>query len=77
MKDGLTYYGYTLPLGSAGNSGGPIYLSQFSFLGIDPRGLNDAYANYEVQTKNHALINYEYCKANPQNIMHTQILVGV
>ena len=67
MQDGRTYYGYTLPLGSAGDSGGPIYLSQFSFLGIDPRGLNDGYANYETQTKNHALINHEYCKANPQN----------
>ena len=66
-KDGRTYYGYTLPLGSAGDSGGPIYLSQFSFLGIDPRGLSDAYANYETQTKNHALINHGYCKLNPQN----------
>lgn len=65
MKDGRTYYEYTLPLGSAGDSGGPLYLSQFSFLGINPMGLNDAYANYDTQTKNHALINHAYCKANP------------
>ena len=67
IKDGRTYYEYTLPLGSAGDSGGSLYLSQFSFLGIDPRGLNDTYANYETQTKNHALINHAYCKANPLN----------
>lgn len=65
MKDGRTYYEYTLPLGSAGDNGGSLYLSQFSFLGINPKGLNDAYANYETQTKNHALINHAYCKANP------------
>jgi len=67
MKDGRTYYGHTLPCGQAGDSGGPLYLSQFSFLGINPRGLSDEYANYETQTKNHALINYEHCKANPLN----------
>ena len=67
MKDGRTYFGFTLPLGSAGDSGGSLYISQFAFLGIDPRGLTDVYANYETQTRNHALINHAYCKANPLN----------
>lgn len=67
MKDGRTYYGFTLPLGTAGDSGGSLYISQFSFLGVDPRGLSDAYANYETQTRNHALINHAHCKANPLN----------
>ena len=35
-------------------------------MGIDPNGLSDQYANYETQTTNHTLINYEYCKANPR-----------
>lgn len=65
MKDGLTYYGYSLPLGNQGDNGGSLYLSQFSFLGLDPRGLKDGYADYEIQTRNHALINHGYCKANP------------
>jgi len=65
MKNGNTYYGVQLPLGSA--NGGPLFFSHYSFLGINPKGLSDAYANYETQTKAHTLINYNYCKANPLN----------
>ncbi len=64
MKNGKTYYGYTLPLGP--EFGGPLFFSHYSFLGIDPNGLDDTYADYDVQTKNHTLINYNYCKTNPQ-----------
>jgi hypothetical protein len=65
FANGNSYYGYTLPLGP--QLGGPLFFSHYSFLGINPNGLNDAYANYQTQTKNHTLINYEYCKANPQS----------
>ncbi len=65
MKNGNTYYGVQLPLGPP--NGGPMFFSHYSFLGINPNGLSDAYANYEVQTRAHALINYNYCKANPLN----------
>ena len=58
-----TYYGVQLPLGPA--AGGPLFFAHYSFLGIDPRQLVDAYANYETQTKNHTKINYNYCVANP------------
>lgn len=64
MKNGNTYYGYTLPLGPA--NGGPLFFEHYSFLGINPNGLSDAYANYQTQAVNHTLINYEYCKANPR-----------
>ncbi|HEX3023835.1 MAG TPA: glucoamylase family protein [Chitinophagaceae bacterium] len=64
IKNGISYYGYTLPLGPA--YGGPMFFSHYSFLGINPNGLTDAYADYSVQTKNHAYINYNYCKANPK-----------
>ena len=64
MKNGNSYYGVQLPLGTA--NGGPLFFSHYSFLGINPTGLTDAYANYETQTKAHSLINYNYCKANPQ-----------
>ena len=65
MMNGATYYGYQLPLGP--NLGGPLFFAHYSFLGIKPQGLSDAYANYQTQTTNHTLINYNYCKANPQH----------
>lgn len=65
VKNGQQYYGFTLPLGSA--FGGPLFLSQYSFLCIKPAGLKDAYADYELQTKDHTLINRAYCKENPKN----------
>nr|WP_233164731.1 glucoamylase family protein [Pedobacter sp. ASV28] len=63
MKNGNSYYGVQLPLGNA--NGGPLFLSQYSFLGINPNGLTDVYANYETQNKAHTMINYNYCVANP------------
>lgn len=60
-----TYYGYQLPMGPS--NGGPLFFEHYSFLGINPNGLSDAYANYQTQVVNHTKINYEYCKANPQN----------
>jgi hypothetical protein len=63
MANNATYYGYQLPLGPV--NGGPLFFSHYSFLGINPTGLNDTYANYQTQTTNHTKINYEYCKANP------------
>lgn len=65
MKNGNSYYGIQLPLGPA--YGGPLFFEHYSFLGINPTGLSDQYANYEVQTKAHTLINYNYCKANPKS----------
>ncbi len=62
--NGNTFYGHQLPLGPS--LGGPLFFSHYSFLGMNPNGLSDAYANYSTQTTNHSLINYEYCKANPR-----------
>jgi hypothetical protein len=64
MVNNNTYYGYQLPLGPP--LGGPLFFEHYSFLGINPNGLTDAYANYQTQTVNHTKINYEYCKANPK-----------
>ncbi|WP_246858757.1 glucoamylase family protein [Chitinophaga sp. XS-30] len=65
MRNNNTYHGIQLPLGPA--YGGPLFFAHYSFLGIDPNGLKDAYADYFSQQKNHALINYQYCRANPKN----------
>ncbi|MEC3879248.1 glucoamylase family protein [Parapedobacter sp. 10938] len=67
MRNGSTYEGVELPLGPP--SGGPLFFSQYSFLGIDPRGLNDAYADYWVQNVSHTLINYRYCERNPHSFV--------
>jgi hypothetical protein len=65
MKNGGSYYGVQLPLGPP--AGGPLFFAHYSFLGINPNGLSDAYASYDVQNKAHATINYNYCVANPNN----------
>ncbi|HET9411536.1 MAG TPA: glucoamylase family protein, partial [Candidatus Saccharimonadales bacterium] len=64
MRNGSTYYNHTLPLGPP--LGGPLFFEHYSFLGINPFGLTDAYANYQTQAVNHTKINYEYSKANPK-----------
>jgi hypothetical protein len=64
FKNGKTFYGYKLPLGF--DYGGPLFFSQYSFLGLDPRGLQDRYADYWEQNRNHTLINYAYCVDNPK-----------
>ncbi|WP_299556327.1 glucoamylase family protein [Seonamhaeicola sp.] len=67
-KSGEEYYGYTLPLShTKGSYGGPLFMSQYSFLGINPKGLKDKYADYWEQGKTHALINRAYCIDNPKN----------
>lgn len=64
MTNGNSYFGVDLPLG--GNMGGPLFFSHYSFLGLDPRNLEDQYANYWDQNVSHTLINRAYCINNPQ-----------
>ncbi|QXV65762.1 DUF3131 domain-containing protein [Mucilaginibacter sp. 21P] len=64
FKNGKTYYGYKLPLGFP--YGGPLFFSQYSFLGLNPKGLKDQYADYWEQNRNHTLINRAYCIDNPK-----------
>ncbi len=66
FKNGNTYYGIQLPLGPA--YGGPLFFAHYSFLGIDPNGLKDQYADYFQQNRSHALINYNYCITNPKRM---------
>jgi hypothetical protein len=63
IENGNTYYGYQLPLGEA--YGGPLFFTQYSYLGLDPRLLQDSYANYWKQNVNQSLINHAYCATNP------------
>ncbi len=61
--NGKQFYGFVLPLGF--DYGGPLFFAHYSFLGLDPRNLSDAYANYRQQNVNHTLINRQHCIANP------------
>lgn len=65
MQNGNTFYDINLPLGS--NRGGPLFFTHYSYLGMNPTNLQDAYANYWTQNVNHSLINRAYCIDNPQN----------
>lgn len=63
--NGKEYYGIKLPLGF--EYGGPLFFAHYSFLGLDPRGLKDRYADYWEQNRNHTLINRQYCIENPKH----------
>ena len=68
MANGRYFYDLQLPLGV--DFGGPLFFAHYSFLGLDPRGLNDQYANYWEQNRIHSLINHRYAIANPRNFCH-------
>jgi len=62
-----TFYGFPLPLGY--DYGGPLFFSHYSFLGLDPTGLQDSYANYWTQNVNHSRINHAYAVDNPKGFV--------
>jgi hypothetical protein len=63
FRNGQTFHGIELPLGPP--YGGPLFFSHYSFLGLDPRGLRDRYADYWAQNLAHTSINRAHCIANP------------
>ncbi|MCF4100257.1 beta-glucosidase [Gillisia sp. M10.2A] len=60
---------YDLPLilkhNGAQKFGGPLFWAHYSYLGLNPKGLSDKYANYWDLNVNHSKIDYLYCVANP------------
>lgn len=65
FKNGKEFLGIRLPLGF--DYGGPLFFSQYSFLGLNPHGLKDEYADYWEQNQHHSLINHAYCVQNPKH----------
>lgn len=59
-----SYFGYKFYCGGYG--GGPLFFAHYSYLGFDPRGWKDACCNYFIRNQNHALIQWEYAKVNPE-----------
>ena len=64
-----TTYGYDLILSHNGSPeyGGPLFWAHYSYLGLDPQGLEDRYADYWELNRNHTLINRQWCVENPDN----------
>lgn len=61
--NGNIYYGIPLKVGVS--NGGPLFFIHYSYLGLDPHKLKDAYTDYFSNNRNIALINYRYCIENP------------
>lgn len=64
FRNDRTFYDIKLPLGF--DYGGPLFFSHYSFLGLNPHGLKDRYADYWEQNLHHTLINREHCVRNPK-----------
>jgi hypothetical protein len=62
-RNGHSYYGIKLDVGSG--TGGPLFFTQYSFMGFDPRGIHDRYTDYFDNNRNLALIDLKYCESNP------------
>lgn len=63
------YGGYQLQMHHQGDAvnGGPLFWAHYSYLGLDPRGLKDKYANYWLENTIQTLINYQWCVNNTKN----------
>jgi hypothetical protein len=64
-----SYYGEELVLDyyEHGNDNiGPLFWAHYSYLGLNPKGLSDQYADYWKLTQNHAKIHYKYGVDNPK-----------
>lgn len=46
--------------------GGPLFWAHYSYLGLNPKGLSDQYADFWKLNVNQALINYNWCVKNPK-----------
>jgi len=68
IRDTVTKYGQTLSLkhNGAREYGGPLFWSHYSYLGLNPRGLKDRYADYWQHNRAHTLINRGWVLENPK-----------
>jgi hypothetical protein len=62
IKSPSELFGYALQLHHQGApNGGPLFWAHYSYLGLNPHGLKDKYADYWKENTNQTLINYEWC----------------
>jgi hypothetical protein len=64
--NGNTYYGIKLDVGVG--TGGPLFFTHYSFMGMDPHSLDDSFTkSYFENNRNIARINLAYSLANPKH----------
>lgn len=64
--NGHTFFGIRLDVGVG--TGGPLFFTHYSYLGLDPHAFHDRYtSSYFDNNRNIALINRAYCIANPKH----------
>ena len=63
-----TYFGIQLDMNYGPGSPGPLFFTQYSYQGYDPRGWRDRYTDYFTNNRNEALISQAYGAANPEHM---------
>lgn len=58
-KPNRVHYGYPFVMGT--HLSGPLFLSHYSFLGINPKTMQDEYVDYQQYGTYHAMIHRHYC----------------
>lgn len=69
ISNGTQFYGLDTVLDFYEHSDdptGPLFWAHYSYLGLDPRGLADRYADYWTLNRNHAYGHYLYALENPK-----------
>ncbi|MFD2286427.1 beta-glucosidase [Pedobacter petrophilus] len=68
IKTNFEVYGHPFTMKYQGqeNGVGPLFWAHYSYLGLNPKGLKDRYANYWENNVNHTLAIHDYCVANPK-----------
>lgn len=69
IANDTTYYGLSTVLDFYEHDDdpiGPLFWAHYSYLGLNPKGLSDRYADYWKLNTNHALIHYRYALDNPK-----------
>ena len=69
IKSDAAPYGYPPELKHTGaeQTGGPLFWAHYSWIGLNPKGLKDQYADYWNVVRNHTMSNYKYCVENPKH----------
>ncbi len=72
IETSIKPYGYLITLKhnvAAGDYVGPLFWAHYSYLGLNPKGLKDQYADYWLHNTNHTKINRAYCLQNPKHYL--------
>jgi hypothetical protein len=64
-----SWYGIPLTVADPNGTTGPLFFTHYSFMGYDPRGVRDKYANYFVNNRNMSIIQQKYSIDNPHHFV--------